>query len=99
MRNDLIACVTGQAPTRRNDRALVGYAKNVYDDVRLAALQADGAMALGAHIMEGTAQLDAHRRALAGNNAALNAVLCDIELDTVRQAQIIQRQTFNRFGI
>ena len=99
MHNDLVPYVTGELRIRRGDRDLVGRAKIVYDNVRLAALEADGAMALGAHIMEGTAQLDAHRRALAGNNEALNAVLCGIELDTVRQAQTIQRQAFNRFGI
>lgn len=99
MHNDLIPYATGEIRPRRGDRELVGRAKTIYDNVRLAALEADGAMALGAHIMEGTAQLDAHRRSLAGNDAALNAVLCEIELNTVRQAQTIQRQAFNRFGI
>jgi hypothetical protein len=99
MHNDLIPYITGEARPRSQDRALVSQARGVYNDVRLAALKADGAMALGAHIMEGAAQLDAHRRALAGNDPALNAILCEIELSTVRQAQIIQRQTFNLFGI
>lgn len=99
MHNDLIPYVTGEVRVSRHDREVAARAKRVYDEVRLSAVKADGAMALGAHIMEGTAQLDAHRRQLAGNNEALNAVLCEIELTTIRQAQTIQRQTFNRFGI
>jgi hypothetical protein len=97
--NDLVLYATGELRPRREDRALAGRAKQVYDKTRLAAMEADAAMALGAHIMEGTAQLDAHRRMLAGDNEQLNAVLCAIELDTIRVAQTIQRQTFNRFGI
>lgn len=99
MHNDLIPYATGELRPRRDDREVVGRAKTIYDDVRLAAVKADAAMALGAHLMEGAAQLDAHRRALAGSNEQLNAVLCEIELNTIRQAETIQRQAFNRFGI
>ena len=99
MHNDLVLYATGEVRPQKQDRALAGRAKRVYDDTQLAAMEADAAMALGAHIMEGTAQLDAHRRALAGNDPQLNAVLCEIELSTIRTAQTIQRRTFNGFGI
>ena len=99
MHNDLIRYASGDVTPRRTDRDVAQRAKDVYDETRLAALKVDAAMALGAHVMEGAAQLDAHRHALAGNDQQLNAVLCNIEIDTIRQAQTIQRQTFNRFGI
>jgi hypothetical protein len=99
MHNDLIRYASGDVTPRRPDREVAQRAKGVYDETRLAGLKVDAAMALGAHVMEGTAQLDAHRRALAGNNEQLNSVLCNIEIDTIRQAQTIQRQTFNRFGL
>jgi hypothetical protein len=40
--------------------------------------------------MQGTTQIDVHRHSLAGNNEQLNAVLCAIETDTIRQAQTIR---------
>ncbi len=97
--NDLTLWASGAVAPRRSDREVAAQAKGIYDQARLGAYKADAVLALGAHVMEGTAQLDAHRLGLARGNEQLNAVLSVIELDTIRQAQTIQRQTFNRFGI
>jgi hypothetical protein len=97
--NNLTLYATGQLRARGDERSVAARGKRVYDDVRLSALKADGAFALGAHIMEGITDLDSHRRALAGGNQQLDAVLSAIELDTIRQVQGIQRGLYSPFGI
>jgi hypothetical protein len=61
---------------------------------RLAPVRIETAMTLSREVMERVIQLDAHRRALVGNDAQLNEVLGAIELDTIRKAKAIQRQIF-----
>ena len=95
--NDLIPYVTGAQRPARHDRELVGRARGVYEDVVLSRVKVDGAMAIAGHIMEGVTLLDARRRALAGDNAQLNAVLGSIELNTVHQVEGIQRDMFGFF--
>lgn len=67
--------------------------------VRQAALMADGAMALGAHIMEGVKSLDEHRRRAAGGAEHLNAIMAEIEITALEQAQSIQRKLYNPWGL
>ena len=86
------------APVARTDQAVTGRAKQVYDDMRLAAFEADGALALAGHIMEGAAGLDAHRRALARNDPTLNAMLSGIELDALGAVRRIQRGAHDSWG-
>ena len=99
MHNDLIRYASGDVNPRRNDRDVAQRAKGIYDDARLAALKVDAVMALGAHVMEGSANLIAYGQTLANGNPQAAAVMGNIASDTIRQAQTIQRQTFNRFGI
>jgi hypothetical protein len=95
MHNDLIH----YTQSRRPDRALVAQGRDIVGATQLGALKADAAFALGAHVMEGAAGIIAHGRALAGGDPQLGAVMASIAGDTIRQAQTIQRQTFNPFGI
>jgi hypothetical protein len=99
MHNDLIRYASGDITPRRPDREVAQRAKGVYDDTRLAALKVDAIMALGAHVMEGATNLIAHGQTLASGNPQAAAVMGTIASDTIRQAQTIQRQTFNRFGL
>jgi hypothetical protein len=99
MQNDLILYASGDVTPQRGNRQVAARAKQTYDETRLAGFKVDAVMALGAHIMDGSAQLVAHGQALAGGNPQLGAVMSTIAADTIRQAQTIQRQAFNRFGI
>lgn len=91
MDNELIRQATGAEVAPYRDRIVARRAKRTYDDVRLRALQADGAMALGAHIMEGLVGLDDNRRGLSGNDITLNTLLMEVEAETVRQVKSVQR--------
>lgn len=73
-------------------------AREIKNETRLTALQADAALALGGHIMDGVVQLDRVRRDLAKEDVTLNLLLADIESETIQQVQNIQRSLFNPFG-
>ena len=59
--------------------------------MRLAAFEADGVLALGAHIMEGAVGFVEHRRMLARGDAYHDAVLMDFQHETLTQVRAIQR--------
>lgn len=92
MDNELMRHVTGQELAPHRDRAVARKAKRVYDEVRLRALQADGALALGAHIMEGVVGFDDLRRELSSGDPITNALLMEVEAETVRQVKSTQRK-------
>lgn len=69
-------------------------ARAITDETRLTALQADAALALGGHIMEGVVNLDMHRRHLAKDDVTLNLLLAEIEAETVQQVKAVQRSLF-----
>lgn len=83
----------------RVDRPVARDAKKVHDEVRLAAFKADGALALGGHIMEGVVGLDETRRNLAKDDPVLNALLADIEQTALFAAKKVQKNLFNDFGV
>lgn len=66
--------------------------------VRLAAYQADGLAAFTGHAMERVVEVDMTRRALAGEDPALNALLGRLEYNFVRRVEGIQNGLFNGFS-
>jgi hypothetical protein len=82
----------------KQDKAAAKQIKDTYDEVRLRGLQVDGALALGAHIMEGVQSLDSQRKSLAGSDMAMAILLADIEANTIRQVKNIQNSLFNEWG-
>jgi hypothetical protein len=96
--NELMKYTKGE-PAPLRDRRVAKQAKKVYDEVRLSALQMNGATALAAHTMETLMELDAHRRRLAGDDPVTNQMLVEIELTAVRQVGRIQSNLFNQWGM
>jgi hypothetical protein len=88
----------GLRPSRA-DRQTQALAKKLINEVRIAALKTDGALALGDHIMTEIVELDDHRHALGRDNLALNLVLAEIEATAISQCKGIQRGLFNRWGV
>lgn len=82
----------GLVPRNNKYKGIAREAQQVYDDVHLAALRVQGAVALGGHIMDGIVELDEHRRSLAGDDPVLKTLLADIEAATVRQVKSIQNE-------
>lgn len=92
MDNHLVGQATGTEPVTYRDRAVARRAKRTYDDVRLRALQADGSMALGAHIMEGLVGLDETRKGLTDGDPIMSVLLMEVEAETIRQVRSVQRR-------
>jgi len=99
MSGELMEYMNGNRRVARVDREVVGRAKAVHDEVRLAAFKVDGALALGGHIMEGVVGLDEHRRALAKDDPVTTALLADIEQTAIFAAKKIQSNLYNDFGL
>jgi hypothetical protein len=95
MNNDLALFTTGEIQPGWGNRALARQARQIDAEVALTRRKVAGAMLVGADIMERTVELDTHRRQLAGNDEVLNAILCETELNTIRQAQAIARQMYS----
>lgn len=95
MTDDLMNYARGETAPRRQDRALSAKARGIYEDVRLGALMADGALALSAHIIGEVVDLDEERRSYRRRvTPDLNAVLIEIEVTGIEQAQKVQRSLF-----
>ena len=95
--SDLIKYTQGSEVVPLRDRRVARQAKKVYDDVRLAALKAEGLMALSGKLMEELVELDAFRRELTQRDPALDALLLDIELAAARQVKSIQNHLYGPF--
>jgi hypothetical protein len=91
MDSELMRYATGEVKPRKSDQKVTGQAKKVYDRVRLADFEARGIIALAGDVMEGVSELDEQRKKLAGNDAGLNAVLGQIELEAMNQVTQIVR--------
>lgn len=90
---------SGSQLVPRRDRAVAQQAKGTFDEVRLKALQADGAMALGNHLMQGLVALDEYRLSLAQGDPIRSALLMEIEASTIRQCKVIQNSLYNQWGV
>lgn len=88
----------GEVRPNRIDRPIADAARIVYDDVRISALQIDGAIALAGHAMEGLLELDAHRQILAADDLSTHTLLGEIQQQAVAQVKKIQRNLFNDWG-
>lgn len=91
--------VQGRKASPGRARNLPGPARQVRDEVQLAAMQADGAIALADHIMDGLVNLDLHRRELAREDQTLHLLLTEIESTCVSQVKHSQRNLFNNWGL
>jgi hypothetical protein len=87
------------AAQRAEDLQQEGQRRRVIDEVRHAALKADGSIALAGHIMAGVMALDGERRHLAKEDPALNLLLAEIEGEAVQQVKAIQRSIFDPWGL
>jgi uncharacterized membrane protein (DUF2068 family) len=81
------------------DRRVGKEAKAVYDEVRLRALQVDGVMALGGHIMEAAVALDQKRLSLAAGDPIVNGILAEIEATALLQIRSAQQSLFSDWGL
>ncbi len=98
MNDDLMNYARGETTPSRQDRPLAAKARTVYEDVRLGALMADGALALAGHVIGEVVELDEERRSYARRvTPDLNAVLIEIEVTGIEQAQKVQRSLYKRW--
>jgi hypothetical protein len=90
MNNDIMG--NGGGVSRWEDRSVARAQRGVVSEVRLAGLKARGALALSSYIAEAVVEVDEERRALARRSGPeLNAVLIEIEVTGIEQAQKVQR--------
>jgi hypothetical protein len=82
----------------KHERSVVTQTQRVYDQARVAAVKADGAVALAAHIMEQVVGLDRYRQSLSEGDPMLGLVLGDIEANAIRQCKKIQNNLYNPWG-
>lgn len=95
MNNELVRYATGEVRPRVGEIKVARQAKAVHNEVRLAALKSDGALALAAHVMEGIIGLDERRRALAQDDPVTNEMLVRIEMAAVGHINSIQLNLYN----
>jgi hypothetical protein len=99
MSGELMRYASGDERPARVDRAVATRAKVAHDEVRLRAFQADGALALAGHIMDGVTALDRHRRDLDQGDPVTRALLADIEQEALFSVRQIQRDLYNGRGL
>ncbi|MGK2875488.1 MAG: hypothetical protein ACSLEW_07585 [Nocardioides sp.] len=88
----------GRLPAREQRQHNNAVAR-VVADTQLTAVQTDAEAALTGRIMERVVDIDGYRRALAGNDETLNAVLTRIEMGFIAKAERIQRNFGSEFGL
>lgn len=81
----------------RAERQTLKAAREVVGEVHLAAIEADGALALGEHIMRGVVDLDEERLRLAAGDPVLSALLGKIEARAIHQVESIQANLFTQW--
>lgn len=94
MSGELMEYMRG-APVPRYDRPVSRRAKRIHDEVREAAFEADGALALGGHIMEGAVGLDEKRKGLQDGTPERDMMLADIMKQAVSTCAGIQANLYN----
>ena len=83
----------------REQRQHEGALARVVADTQLTATKVDAEAALTGRIMERVVDIDGYRRALAGNDESLNAVLTRIEMGFIAKAERVQRNFGSEFGL
>lgn len=66
-------------------------------EVKAKGLMVQGVMAASAHLMDMTADLDDHRKQLAGQDEALNVLLSSVEKRAILKAGRITDSLFEKF--
>ena len=99
MTGDLARFAKQEMSPRKQDRAVAAAAKLVFDEVRLAALKADGAIGLAGHIMEGMTGLDERRQTLSTGDRANDIMLTEIQIAALRAVKAIQAKLYNQWGM
>jgi hypothetical protein len=99
MDNSLVNYVTGSVVPAVRDRAVARKAKDIYDEVRLAGMKADGAMALAGHIMEGFNTLDSRRRALSNGDPMNDIMLSEIQACAMLKIKQIQLNLYSQWDL
>lgn len=99
MSGELMPYATGEVRPRGQEKGVARQARQINNRVRVDGFYADATLALGGHIMEGVAGLDAHRRKLAGEDPALNMVLFEIEEEAIHGVRGIQRRFSGGFAL
>ena len=99
MDNQLMRYSQGTEVVPKQDRAIAAKGKVTVDEVRFKALQADGAMALASHLMDGLIQLDAKAQSLAQGDPIKMAILMEIEAGAIRQCKNIQNSLYDNWGL
>jgi hypothetical protein len=72
--------------------------RQIEAEVRLVAYKADALAAFTGHAMERAVEVDMTRRALAGEDPALNAMLGRLEYNFVRRTEDMQNRLFSDFS-
>lgn len=99
MPNELIRYARGELQPRRVDREVARAGRVIFEEVRLAAMQVDGAVALAGHIYEGVVELDAYRRSLGRDDVVLQLQLGEIQHTALRQIQRIQANLYSDWSL
>lgn len=98
MNGELMQQVNGHAPVRRQDRQMVRAGNRTVQKTKLAALEADGAIAFAAHAVQGMKDLYTLAIQEAGGDVALMGIIAPIVQETGRVVTSIQRETFRGGG-
>lgn len=91
----LVRLLTGSDDDTKKKVTLTPAQRQVREDVRQAAMKANGAMVLTELIMEGLTDVDLHRRALSKGDATLNVILAEVEAEGIGQVKKIQRNLYS----
>lgn len=97
--SELLPVAKGEVRPALRDRDVARRAKKLFDDTRMAGMKVDASMALAGHIMQAAVELDTKRQAIAGSDPILNQLLIEIEATAIRQAQAIQSNISNGWGL
>lgn len=99
MSSELARYARGEISPRRQDRAIAAASRDLFNEVRLATLKADGAMALAAHLMEGMTGLDEQRRSLSRGDQIADVMLAEIQIATLHAVKKIQTSLYDQWGM
>lgn len=88
--SELVRYAKGDVRPALRDRAVAKHGKKIYDEVRTKAMEAEGAIALAGHIMEGFLGLNEKRISLAAGDPATNVTLVEIQNMAMAKIKAIQ---------
>jgi hypothetical protein len=84
MSRELVPRIPDEKTPKRPSQAARRRAREAVVDYRMAPVKFEEPVTLSRHVMEKVVELDAKRRELTGNDAGLNALPADVQLDVIR---------------